>query len=135
MDNIEDYHQDNDVILHLIKMILDMTSEERVDLLEKLEELPIKNLSLGERDGIRRLYDQSITFSTQDRQYTALCKDISSGGIFIQTEDVFQLGQLVTLDIPYSSGKESIKVPAEIVRVNSEGNGLKFLKKENITYV
>jgi len=135
MDNIEDYHQDNDVILHLIKMILDMTSEERVDLLEKLEELPIKNLSLGERDGIRRLYDQSITFSTQDRQYTALCKDISSGGIFIQTEDVFQLGQLVTLDIPYSSGKESIKVPAEIVRVNSEGIGLKFLKKENITYV
>ena len=135
MENIEDYPEHHDVILHLIKLILEMNPEERLDLLEKLEAFPVKNLSLGDRDGFRRLYDQTITFSTQDHQYTALCKDISSGGIFIQTEDMFQLGQMVTLDIPYSSGSESIKVPAEIVRVNPEGIGLKFLKKDNITYI
>jgi len=135
MENTEDYPHENDIVLHLIKKILDMTAAERLDLLEKLDELPIKNLSLGDRDEIRRLYDQTITFSTHDRQYTAVCKDISNGGIFIQTQDVFQLGQLVTLDIPYSSKNASIKVPAEIVRVDTEGIGLKFLKKENVTYV
>jgi len=64
-----------------------------------------------------------------------VCKDISNGGIFIQTQDAFQLGQLVTLDIPFSAKNESIKIPAEIVRVDTEGVGLKFLKKENVTYV
>jgi hypothetical protein len=135
MDDMAEYPHENDILLHLIKKIIEMTPAERLDLLEKLEELPVKDLSLGERDGIRRLYDQTINFSTQDRQYKAVCKDISNGGIFIQTQDVFQMGQLVTLDIPFSSKNESIKIPAEIVRVDTQGIGLKFLKKENITYV
>ena len=90
----------------------------------------MKELSLGDREDFRRKYDQTITFSTQNRRYRAFCKDISNGGIFIQTSEMFQLGQLVTLDIPFSDGKESIKVPAEIVRVNPDGIGLKFMKKE-----
>jgi len=130
MENNQYFSDNNDVILQLIKQILEMTNGERLDLLEQLGTLPVKELSLGDRDGFRRTYDQTITFSTQDRQYRALCKDISDGGIFIQTSEIFQLGQMVTLDIPFSDGRESIKVPAEIVRVNSDGIGLKFLKKE-----
>ena len=135
MENTEEYPHENDILLLLIKKILDMSAGERLELLEKLDELPVKYLSLGDRDGIRRLYDQTISFSTLDRNYTAVCKDISNGGIFIQTKDAFQLGQLVSLDIPFSAKNESIKIPAEIVRVDTEGIGLKFLKKENVTYV
>ena len=131
MENNQDFPDNNDVTLQLIKQILGMTDGERQTLLEQLGKIPIKELSLGDRDGFRRKYDQTITFSTQDRQYSALCKDISNGGIFIQTSEIFQLGQLVTLDIPFSDGKKSIKVPAEIVRVSSDGIGLKFMKKES----
>ncbi len=130
MENNQDFSEKNDVILQLIKQILEMTDGERLDLLEQLGKVPVKELSLGDRDGFRRMYDQTITFSTQDGQYRALCKDISNGGIFIQTSEIFQLGQLVTLDIPFSDGRDSIKVPAEIVRVNPDGIGLKFMKKE-----
>ena len=126
--------ENNDTTLQLIKQVLEMTEGERLDLLAQLKKLPVKDLSLGDRDGIRRSYDQTITFSTQDHQYTALCKDISNGGIFVQTEEVFRLGQLVTLEIPFSHGKESIQVPAEIVRVNHDGIGLKFMKRESITF-
>jgi len=135
MENNEDYPEKNDVIIQLIKRVLEMTDSERLDLLEQLNMLPVQDLSLGDRDGARRIYDQTISFSTQERQYTALCKDISNGGIFIQTGDVFRLGQLVTLDIPFSDGRESIKVPAEIVRVNPDGIGLKFMKKDDVTYI
>jgi Tfp pilus assembly protein PilZ len=135
MEDMADYQHENDILLRLIKKIIEMTPAERLGLVEKLEELPVNDLSLGERDGIRRLYEQTVTFSTQDRLYTAVCKDISNGGVFIQTQDVFQMGQLVTLDIPFSSKNESIKIPAEIVRVDAQGIGLKFLKKDNITYV
>jgi len=130
MEDNQAFSEKNDVILQLFKQILEMTDGERLDLLEQLGKVPVKELSLGDRDGFRRMYDQTITFSTQDRQYRALCKDISNGGLFIQTSEIFQLGQLVTLDIPFSNGKESIKVAAEIVRVNPDGIGLKFLKKE-----
>lgn len=130
MENNEYYPETNNVILQLMKKILEMTEDERLDLLGQLEKIPMKELSLGERDGTRRTYDQTITFSTQDRQYRALCRNISNGGIFIQTSEIFRLGQLVTLDIPFSDGKESIKVPAEIVRIETEGIGLKFMKKE-----
>ncbi|MFC1876359.1 PilZ domain-containing protein [Thermodesulfobacteriota bacterium] len=130
MENNQDFSDKNDVILQLLKQILEMTDGERLDLLEQLGKVPVKELSLGDRDGFRRMYDQTITFSTQDRRYSALCKDISNGGIFIQTSEIFQLGQLVTLDIPFSDGRDSIKVPAEIVRVNPDGIGLKFMKKE-----
>ena len=130
MESIQDFPDKNDVTIQLIKQVLGMTDGERQTLLEQLGKIPMKELSLGDRDGFRRKYDQTITFSTQDRQYSALCKDISNGGIFIQTSEIFQLGQLVTLDIPFSDGKKSIKVPAEIVRVSSDGIGLKFMKKE-----
>ena len=130
MDNNQDFPEKFDVTLQLLKQILGMTDGERRDLLEQLEKMPVKELSLGDRDDFRRKYDQTITFQTQNRQYRAYCKNISNGGIFIQTSEIFQLGQLVTLDIPFSDGKESIKVPAEIVRVNSDGIGLKFMKKE-----
>jgi Tfp pilus assembly protein PilZ len=135
MENNEDYPEKNDVIIQLIKRVLEMTDGERLDLLGQLNMLPVQDLSLGDRDGTRRDFDQTISFSTQERQYTALCKDISNGGIFVQTGDVFRLGQMVTLEIPFSHGKESIKVPAEIVRVNPDGIGLKFMKKDNVTYV
>ncbi len=130
MENNEDYPEKNDVIIQLIKRVLEMTDGERLDLLEQLNMLPVQELSLGDRDGARRIYDQTISFSTQERQYTALCKDISNGGIFVETSEMFRLGQLVTLNIPFSHGEESIKVPAEVVRVNPDGIGLKFMKKE-----
>lgn len=130
MENNENFPEQNEVILELIKRILEMTDGERLDLLEQLGRVPVKELGLGDRNDLRRKYDQTITFSTQNRQYSAPCKDISNGGIFIQTSEIFRLGQLVTLDIPFSHGKESIKVPAEIVRVSPDGIGLRFMKKE-----
>ena len=130
MENNENLPEKNEIILQLIKRILGMTDGEWLGLLEQLGGVPVKELGLGDRDDIRRKFDQTITFSTKNRQYSASCKDISNNGIFIETSEIFRLGQLVTLDIPFSHGKKSIKVPAEIVRVSPDGIGLRFMKKE-----
>ena len=135
MNDFEEYPKRNDVILKLMQYILSMPDEQLLDLLNKIEELPVNELTLGERDEIRKPYDQTISFYVQNRHYEASCKDISSGGIFIQTDEVFHVGQIVTLDIPFSNRNQSIKVPAEIVRVDSEGIGLRFMKKEKVTYI
>jgi Tfp pilus assembly protein PilZ len=135
MEDFDEFPEQKRVILQIIERIFDMSNEQRLDLLRKLEEVPQHELTLGERNEIRKTYDRTISFYIQNRRYQALCKDISSGGIFIQTNEVFHLGQMVTLDIPFSNGDQSIQVPAEIVRVDTEGIGLKFMKKEKVTYV
>ena len=131
MADHDEYSSSNSIILALMERILSMNDEQRLDLLGKLEELPAENLSLGDRDGVRKRFDKKITFSVQDRSYKALCKDISNGGLFIQTDEVFSVGQTVVLSIPFSDGNREIKVPAEIVRVSRQGIGLRFMKKEN----
>jgi Tfp pilus assembly protein PilZ len=115
--------------------ILNLSDDQRLNLLHKLEEIPLETFSLGERDVARKPYDQTISFYVKNRRYQAVCKDISTGGVFIQTNEIFRVGQIVTLDIPFSDGEQTIQVPAEIVRVDSDGIGLRFIKKEKVTYV
>ncbi|MEJ2097119.1 MAG: PilZ domain-containing protein [Deltaproteobacteria bacterium] len=125
----------NDLILKLMEHILNLSDDQRLNLLHKLEEIPLETFSLGERDVARKPYDQTISFYVKNRRYQAVCKDISTGGVFIQTNEIFRVGQIVTLDIPFSDGEQTIQVPAEIVRVDSDGIGLRFIKKEKVTYV
>jgi Tfp pilus assembly protein PilZ len=129
MVDLDEFSSSNTIILRLMERILAMNDEQRLDLLGKLEELPTEDLSLGDRNEVRKGFDKNISFSVQDRKYKAICKDISSGGIFIQTSEVFSMGQTVILNIPFSDGSREIKVPAEIVRVSAHGIGLKFMKK------
>ena len=135
MEDFGKYPREKDVILQIIEHVFNMSDEERLNLLNKLEKVPMGELTLGERNEIRRTYEQSISFFVQNRRYKAICKDISSGGVFIQTNEVFHLGQTVMLDIPFSNGDQSIQVPAEIVRIDTDGIGLRFMKKEKVTYV
>jgi Tfp pilus assembly protein PilZ len=135
MAYLEETAARNDLILKLMEHILNLSNDQRLDLLRKLEEIPMETISLGERDVARKPYDQTISFYVKNRRYQAVCKDISSGGVFIQTNEVFRVGQIVILDIPFSNGEQTIQVPAEIVRVDNDGIGLRFIKKEKVTYV
>ena len=130
MAEYDEYSSSNNIILRLMELILAMNHEQRLDLLSKLEEVPAEDLSLGDRNDVRKGFEKNISFSVQDREYRAICKDISNGGIFIQTDEVFTMGQAVILNIPFSDGNREIKVPAEIVRVSTNGIGLKFMKKD-----
>ena len=123
------YTSSNSIILRLFELILAMNDDQRLDLLRKIEELPVEDLSLGDRNDTRKTFERKISFSVKEHKYQAICKDISNGGLFIQTDEVFTLGQTVMLNIPFSHGNREIKVPAEVVRINDEGIGLRFLKK------
>ena len=131
MADYDENSNSNGIILRLMERILAMNDEQRLDLLSKLKELPSEDLSMGDRDDVRKGFKKNISFSVLDRSYKAICKDISNGGLFIQTNEVFTVGQAVVLNIPFSDGSREIKVPAEIVRVSNQGIGLRFMKKEN----
>jgi len=50
--------------------------------------------------------------------------------MFIKTnEQVVSVGNIILLHIPYTDNKKIIRIPAEIVRKDSNGIGVEFLKQ------
>ena len=117
------------VTVRLIKKLLDMPEEQQLSLLKQLDETLITDQSSNDRDDTRKSFKETIHFTVKDRNYTGISEDISSGGMFIKTEDCFSVGQSIIINIPLTNKQKHIKVPAEIVRVMPEGIGVEFLKK------
>ena len=74
----------------------------------------------------RRPYNQSTLFATQNGIFEGSIKNISSSGVFIMAKKAFEVGQILTLVLPFKNGKE-VKVKGQIVWTNDEGFGIKFL--------
>jgi len=91
-----------EVQARLIRMIMKMSDTERKELLTKWEQY-------------RR---------PEMRKYPR--KDISSGGVCIQTDGHFFLGQQITLTFTIPKAEEDITVSGEVVRVNTRGIGVRF---------
>ncbi len=117
------------VTVRLIKKLLDMSEEQQLSLLKQLDGTSVTNQSSNDRDDTRKNFKETIHFTMKDRNYTGISEDISSGGMFIKTEDSFSVGQSIIINIPLTNKQKHIKVPAEIARVMPEGIGVEFLKK------
>ena len=117
------------ITVRLITLILNMPYDRQVALLKQLEEIPVTTLETTDRDDTRKLYSSTVSFSVRDRSYKGISKDISSGGMFIETNESFSVGEIISLTIPFADKKRNIKVPAEIMRITDEGIGVKFIKK------
>ena len=68
MADYDEHSNSNSIILRLMELILAMNDEQRLDLLNKLEELPSEDLSLGDRNDVRKGFEKNISFSVQDRK-------------------------------------------------------------------
>ncbi len=76
----------------------------------------------------RKLYNANVVYAHQQRAYQGTLKDLSLGGAFIQTKDVNQVsrGDVVTVSIPYTSGKKNLKKRGRIKWHNNEGFAIEF---------
>jgi Tfp pilus assembly protein PilZ len=127
-DNDIDIGKDS-VTVVLIRKILEMTAAQQQSLLNQLENISANGVITTDREDTRRSFKESIQFALKDKTYTGISQDISAGGMFIKTDDTFSVGQIITINIPIANKSKHIKVPAQIVRIESEGIGVEFLKK------
>jgi len=126
----DEVHIDKDTItVRLIKKVLVLSEEQQYALLKQLDDPSFFSNGYGERDEIRKVYVNTIEFETKGQKYKGVSQDISSGGMFIKTNEPVAVGGTVILNIPYSDNRQCIRVPAEIVRKDSNGIGVEFLKK------
>ena len=115
----------------LIRMILEMSEDRQRSLLKQLEQFSINSDdAASERDEGRKAFSQEITFISKNKTYKGVSQDISSGGMFIQTDQSFSVGQIILITIPYKNSDKSAKIGAEIARIKPDGIGVTFIKKQ-----
>jgi Tfp pilus assembly protein PilZ len=110
------------VLSHLIRIVIDMPEVDQQNLLEKLERSSLTEM----REHLRKPSFIAVDCSSQDVCYTDFIQDISNGGVFIQAEGNFYIGQQITLTFSLPKTKKDITVQGEVVRVDLQGIGVKF---------
>lgn len=78
------------------------------------------------REHPRRPLVQQVDYTIGDRFYQDAMRDISVGGMFIETNLMLDIGQEVTVSIPFSDGRPPVRVRGEVVRVVKDGIGIRF---------
>ena len=68
----------------------------------------------------------SVESSSDDIAFTDFIQDISNGGVFIQTDGGFYIGQQIALTFSLPKTQQDIRVNGEVARIDATGIGVKF---------
>ena len=111
-----------ELIKGIVPLIDTAPLEQRLRLLRLLEEL---------RRGDRRQHPRKpcsmrVTYATQDLLGRDTIKDISVGGVHIDTMVPFPVGQKITLMLSPPDVEKEISIPGEVVWGPGQGIGVSF---------
>lgn len=113
----------------LFGLILRMPIEERRSLLSDLE----AKAGAKKRQEPREDYFMVVQYAVGDKLSSGYIKNISPGGIFIETpSDILKnitCGNRITLTFSHPATQKNVKINGEIVRVEDSGIGINFDSK------
>ncbi len=67
-----------------------------------------------------------VTYAVRGKAYEDFLIDISAGGLFIETNAIFSVGQQISLTFPLPGYQSYIKVTGIVVRTTGRGVGVMF---------
>ncbi len=73
-----------------------------------------------------------VDYATQDRAFRDYIRDISKGGVFIETKNFFSLGQEFIMTFSVPNHDRPLKFIGEVVRTDDRGVGVRFKKKVDV---
>ena len=106
----------------LMKRILQMSEKQQRTLLRVLE----KRFAQGRRRHERKRFSTIVDFTTLGRTHRDFIQNISAGGVYIRTRMPLSVGQELLMTFSLPRYEQHVKVLGEVVRVNSNGVGVKF---------
>ncbi len=118
----EKEREQQQVSSRLFELIEKMDESQLAFLLEKAEELHGKK---------KRVHDRVACLITadciyQNRAYNHFVKDISLGGVFIETPDSPAEGEEISMTLSFSHHSKPFKITGEVVRATPNGIGVQF---------
>lgn len=114
-----------EVEARLSGLISDMSETEKRELLERLEKWEQAKLK-DARQHLRRQTSIYAVFSGQDCYFRDYIKDISSGGLFIETDTALFMNQELVITFFLPDVQAPLKIKGKVVRTDAEGFGIKF---------
>ncbi|MEJ2657005.1 MAG: PilZ domain-containing protein [Desulfobacterales bacterium] len=122
----------NEVRAFIFGIIDDMSDPEMRRLLKDLENW--KKSKDEKREYPRRSTFIDVTYSSDQRRiFEDFVRNISAGGLYIETNLITELGQKLTMTFSHPDSGDPIKVLGKIVRVDTKGIGVKFNKLLSIS--
>ena len=150
---INDLPQDKQYILYkqlikgnvkteLFKLIIDMADNEKLQLLQRLGEIPydeepIKTLNLDEteslmRENTRRVCQIPVKCKVEDRSFKSYIIDISAVGALIESNDSFPVGQKILMALSLPNQPKALELTGRIVRSGPKGIAVKYQNLKRI---
>jgi Tfp pilus assembly protein PilZ len=84
-------------------------------------------LSDNRRQNTRKTCSISLSYKTENRPYKEdSIINISSGGVFIKTDEDLAIGETITLKVKYLSVQEPFTVEGKVVSNKTDGVGVRF---------
>jgi len=80
------------------------------------------------REYLRKPCSIEVTYATEDETFTDFIKNISVGGVFMQTTAPLSVGQEISLVFPFPSQEEPMKMTGEVVWKSPVGVGVRFIE-------
>ncbi len=77
---------------------------------------------------IRKPFFMSVDYSTQDRVYRDFIKDISTGGVFIETLRPLPVGQEISMAFSFPNLRQNFRISGNVVRMGPKGIGIAFIE-------
>jgi hypothetical protein len=81
---------------------------------------------LNERRHPRKQFFSHISFHSSNRIYNGNIRNISLGGVYIQSLDTFPTGQKLRLVIPFSRKAKTVRPSGRVIWSDQHGFGFEF---------
>ena len=126
----------------LFKLIIDLTEQEKIGLLEQLGEMPdeeerIRTINLDEnesfmRENTRKVCQIPVKCKVEDRSFKSYIIDISTVGALIESNDLFPVGQKILMVLKLPNHPNVLNLTGRIVRSGSRGIAVKYQNLKRI---
>ena len=113
------------IAARLIDLICDMSVAQQLELLKQLDKGPYK----GGRSDYRRNRKIAVDYEVNDKVHKEFIHDISSAGVFIETQSPPSAGEKIKLTFSIADNKKPVTITGRIVRTEPDGFAVDFRRK------
>ena len=126
----------------IFKLIIDMDDDEKIQLMERLgeipyEEEPVRTINLDEnesfmRENTRKVCQIPVKCTVEDRSFKSYIIDIGTVGALIESNDSFPIGQQISMALKLPKHPNPMELKGRIVRTGPRGIAVKYYDLKRI---
>ena len=126
----------DNVTTHLFKLIVEMSEDQQIILLEQMGQMPtvdipettvrLEETEISMRENPRKPCLINANYKIQDQNFKSYILDISIGGVFIETNEKFPVGQKMMLKFSLPHHPQPFTLSGKIAWSSPRGFGLRF---------